>query len=86
MRIKSEQQLQGELDLARRCGRACNLGGRLANAVVGAVALEHHGIRRGEIGANQNIERFRPELQTHALPDRDPLEQGRVDVEQPRPA
>ena len=81
-----EQQLQRELDQARGCGRIGNLPGRLAIAVVGAVALEDHRIREREIRAIQNIERFRAELQRHAFPERDSLEQGRVDVEQPRPA
>src|SRR5262249_13008083 len=83
---KSEQQLQRELDLPRGCGRICNLAGRLAIAVAGAVALENHLIREREIGVIENIERFRAELQRHALPHGDPLEQGSVDVKQARAA
>src|SRR5882762_6362355 len=82
----SEQQLQCELELPRGCGRICNGAGRLAVAVVGAVALEDHLIREREISVIQNIERFRPELQSHALPNGDPFKQGRVDVEQARAA
>ncbi len=40
-----EQQLQRELDLPRVVGRRRDLAGRLAIAVVGAVALEQHLIR-----------------------------------------
>src|SRR5207247_4868821 len=82
----SEQKLQRELELPRGCGRICNLAGRLAITVVGAVALEDHLIREREIRVIQNIERFRAELQRHALPDGDPLKQGRVEVEQARAA
>ena len=69
----SEQQLQRELDLPRGGGRLRNLAGRTAIAVVGAVALENDLIRQSEIGVIENIKRFRPELQCHALPDGDPL-------------
>src|SRR6266852_4656950 len=69
-----EQELQSELDLPRGGGRTRNPGDRVAIAVVGAVALENHRIRKPEIGVIQNIKRFRPELQRHALPDGDPLE------------
>src|SRR5262249_15950804 len=82
---KSEQQLQRELELSRGRRRICNLARRLAIAVVGAVALEDNLVRKREINVIQNIKRFRAELQRHALPDRNPLNQGRVDVE-PAPA
>ena len=82
----SEHQLQRELDLPRGRGRTGNLAGGIAIAVVVAVALEHNEIRVSEIRAIQNIERFRAELQRHALPDGNPLKQGRVDVEQARAA
>src|SRR5437870_2292552 len=82
----SEQQLQRELDLPRGGGCVCNLAGRLAVTIVSAVAQEDHLIRESEIHVIQNIERFRAELQRHALPDGDPLKQGRVEVEQARAA
>src|SRR5437867_7497376 len=81
-----EQQLQRELDLPRGGGRVRNLAGRLAVTIVSAVALEDHLIRESEIHVIQNIERFRAELQRHALPDGDPLKEGSVEVEQARPA
>ena len=77
-----EKQLQRELDLPRGGGRLRNLAGRFAIVVAGGVARENHLIREPKIGAIENIERFRPELQRHALLDGDPLEQGSVDVEQ----
>src|SRR5438132_8989208 len=83
---KSKQQLQRELDLPRGGGCVSNLAGRLAVTIVSAVALEDHLIRESEIHVIQNIERFRAELQRHALPDGDPLKQGRVEVEQARAA
>src|SRR2546425_5142474 len=82
----SEHQLQRELDLPRGGGCVSNLAGRLAVTIVSAVALEDHLIRESEIHVIQNIERFRAELQRHALPDGDPLKQGRVEVEQARAA
>src|SRR5215467_11888120 len=82
----SKHQLQRELDLPRRRGRTGNLADGIAIAVVVAVALEHNEIRVSEIRAIQNIERFRAELQRHALPDGNSLKQGRVDVEQARAA
>src|SRR2546428_6524686 len=82
----SEQELQRELDLPRGCGRIGNLAGRLAIAVVRGAALEDDPIRVREIRVIENIERFRAELQRLALPDGDPLEERRVDVEQTRAA
>src|SRR2546427_4371646 len=81
-----EQQLQRELDLPRGGDCVSNLAGRLAVTIVSAVALEYHLIRESEIHVIQNIERFRAELQRYALPDGDPLKQGRVEVEQARAA
>src|SRR5438067_4953220 len=81
-----EQQLQRELDLTREVARRRNLASRVAVAVVRGVALENDPIRVSEIRVIQNIERLRAELQRLALPDRDPLEQGRVDIEQARAA
>src|SRR5207244_11801162 len=75
-----------ELELPRGCGRISNLAGRLAITVVSAVALEDHLIRERELHVIQNIERFRAELQSHALPAGAPLKQGRVEVEQSRAA
>src|SRR2546426_12344421 len=84
--IRSEQQLQRELDLPRGRGRIGNLAGRLAIAVVRGVALEDDPIRVREIRAIEHIERFGAELQRLALPDGYPLEEGRVDAEQARAA
>src|SRR5881628_377038 len=86
LNLSSEHQLQRELELPRGGGRIGNLSGRLAVTVVGAVALEDNLIREREIRVIENIERFRAELQRHALPDGDPLKKGRVEVEQARPA
>src|SRR5262249_14653994 len=85
-RAESKKKLHRELDLPRGCGRICNLAGRIAVTVVGAVTLENDLIRGGEIRVIENIERFGAELQRHALPDGNPLEQGSVDVEQARAA
>src|SRR5262249_54280166 len=84
MRSMLEHQPQRELDLPRGRGRRRNLAGRVANAVVGAVALPNDPIRVREIRMIENIEHFRAELQIHAFPDGNPLEQGRVDVKQAR--
>src|SRR5215813_7218949 len=80
----SKHQLQHKLDLPRGRGRTGNLAGGIAVAIVVAVALEHNEIRVSEISAIQHIERFRAELQRHALPDGNPFKEGRVDVEQTR--
>src|SRR5262249_24844254 len=61
-----------------------HLASRVAVAVVRGVALENDPIRVREIRVIENIERFRAKLQIQALPDGDPLEQGRVDVKQAR--
>src|SRR5262249_5652323 len=84
MRSMLEHQPQRELDLPRGRGRRRNLAGRVANAVVGAVALPNDPIRVREIRMIENIEHFRAELQIHAFPAGNPLEQGRVDVNQRR--
>src|SRR5213594_1468213 len=76
----SEQQLERELDLARRCRRTVN--GPARGGVLRA--RENHLIRVREIGVIENIERLSAELHIQALTDSDPLQKRRVDIEEPR--
>src|SRR5436309_1871829 len=81
MSQNSEQQLERELDLARRCRRSVN--GPARGTVLGA--LENHLIRVCEVGVIENIERLGAELHIESLSDFDPLQERRVDIEQARP-
>ena len=77
----SEQELHRELDLARGRSRRGEDPSRGANRIT----RENHRIGRPEVSVIENVEGFRPKLQTPLLIDAEPLEERGVYVEQARP-